>query len=126
MGDRKHTIFVLYICKNFYCLFPLWLFNKFSHMYKCLDLLLLSKSPQYPKHFKTYMIFGKLKLIIICVYFQYDYLIVIDTYKFSALLVALKVGRITLNYKSITLRHVEDEYALSLRECETQYCSIRI
>ena len=72
------------------------------------------------------MIFGKLKLIIICVYFQYDYLIVIDVYKFSALLVALKVERITLNYKSITLRHVEDGYALSLTDCETQYCPIGI
>ena len=52
------------------------------------------------------MIFGKRKLIIICVYFQYDYYIVIDVYKFLFLLVALKVERITLNYKSITLRHV--------------------
>ena len=36
----------------------------------------------------------------------------------------LKVERITLNYKSITLRHVEENYALSLTDCETQYCPI--
>ena len=70
------------------------------------------------------MIFGKRKLIIICVYFQYDYSIVIYVYMFSALFVALKVERITLNYKSITLRHVEENYALSLKDCETQYCPI--
>ena len=65
------------------------------------------------------MIFGKRKLIIICVYFQYDYYIVIDVYKFLFLLVALKVERITLNYKSITLRHVKDDYAKSMH-CHQQ------